>query len=520
MPNTNQKNSSEEVSRQTMTRRDFARWIMAAGALAVVERATAGQMLTGGNRKSIAYLSAQTASGAGVWRNLQTDGELPADLRGTLFRTAPGQTENHGTRLKHLFDGDAYLSAWDFKDGRAELRAGFLNTPQRVEEIAARAMLYSEYGTSAPALSPNAPALKYTGKNQPSVNVIRWRDQLLGLSEGGLPTAINPKTLAYEGRHDFERTISGNLTFTAHPRVCPKTGDGFAWGFEKGDDHALHVFRLDAQTGKAETLYRAAQNGFYMAHDAMLTENYFLIVLPPMRYDFGALLAGRSETIGEALRYYENEPARLLIFPRDNRSGAAKHFSVEMPAHLVFHHGNAFETADGKIVFETVTATDRRLLDVLANFKLDQHIAFEPQKLEQITVDLTKRAVTSRSEIGADIEFPGFDRRFVGRKTRFLTAVERNYEENAAIVRFDLQNGTRRKFRAGRNRTFGEAVFAPKTFSDANESSGYLLVQGYDRARNETFLEIRDAATLDFAARLWAGGQHFPLGFHGNFYQS
>jgi hypothetical protein len=31
-------------------------------------------------------------------------------------------------------------------------------------------------------------------------------------------------------------------------------------------------------------------------------------------------------------------------------------------------------------------------------------------------------------------------------------------------------------------------------------------------------MEIRDAQTLDFAARIWANGQHFPLGFHGNFY--
>jgi all-trans-8'-apo-beta-carotenal 15,15'-oxygenase len=150
----------ELVSKQTMTRRDFARWIMAAGALAVVERTAAGQMLTTESRKSIAYLSAQTASGAGIRRNLETEGKVPADLRGTLFRTAPGQAENHGTRLKHLFDGDAYLLAWQFENGKAELRAGFLNTPQREEETAARAMLYSEYGTPAPQPPANAAPLK------------------------------------------------------------------------------------------------------------------------------------------------------------------------------------------------------------------------------------------------------------------------------------------------------------------------------------------------------------------------
>jgi hypothetical protein len=39
---------------------------------------------------------------------------------------------------------------------------------------------------------------------------------------------------------------------------------------------------------------------------------------------------------------------------------------------------------------------------------------------------------------------------------------------------------------------------------------------GYDAGRDENYLEIRDAETLDMAARIWMG-QHFPLGFHGNF---
>jgi hypothetical protein len=31
---------------------------------------------------------------------------------------------------------------------------------------------------------------------------------------------------------------------------------------------------------------------------------------------------------------------------------------------------------------------------------------------------------------------------------------------------------------------------------------------------------VRDADTLEFAARVWANGQHLPLGLHGNFYKS
>lgn len=107
-----------------------------------------------------------------------------------------------------------------------------------------------------------------------------------------------------------------------------------------------------------------------------------------------------------------------------------------------------------------------------------------------------------------------------GQNAHFLFATGRSSEENAAIVRFDLRVAPVRKFSAGRTRAFGEAVFAPRANCNSSEIEGYLLVQGFDAGRSETFLEIRDAATLDFAARVWAAGQHFPLKFHGNFYRS
>jgi hypothetical protein len=44
----------------------------------------------------------------------------------------------------------------------------------------------------------------------------------------------------------------------------------------------------------------------------------------------------------------------------------------------------------------------------------------------------------------------------------------------------------------------------------------WLLMQGYDAAHDENYLEVRDAETLDVTSRIWTG-QHLPLGFHGNF---
>jgi all-trans-8'-apo-beta-carotenal 15,15'-oxygenase len=338
------------------------------------------------------------------------------------------------------------------------------------------------------------------------------------LSEGGLPVVINPNTLAYEGGWDFHDSVPANSTFTAHPRFCPRTGDGFAWGSEKNGAGKLRVFRMDAKTGVVETLYTTSPGGFYMVHDAMLTENYFVVIVPPTKYDMAALVTGKAGTIGEALRYYENESAKAYIFPRETQNGKAQPIIVEMPTHLVFHHGNAYETADGKIVFETVWSNENHVLETLARWKSDQHIgATTGTKLRQVTIDLTRRAIASVSDLVAEVEIPRFDSRLNGKKSRYLYVAQNGFFENAAIVRIDLHKMREKKFYAGKNRTFGEPVFVP---SGATDEQGWVLTQGYDAVRNESFLEVRDADTLDFAARVWANGQHLPLGFHGNFYKS
>lgn len=511
----NMTQSNETLVSTKFSRRTFAQMLLGAGALALIERGTIAGVLAD-SKLSMAWLAAQTASAEGAWTNLKIEGELPADLTGTLFRTAPGQAESYGTRLRHLFDGDAFLSAWRFEGGKVSLNARFLQTPQRAEEARAGQMLYSEFGTPAPRSKVKK---MHNGKNQPSVNIVEWRGKLLGLSEGGLPIVINPTNFAYEGETDFAGVVPRNLTFTAHPRFDAATGDMFAYGFLKGEAGTLHVFHIEKTTGKANLLYRVPQTGFYMAHDSLLTENYFILLIPPMKYDMEAMLTGGAETVGDALRYAESEPTRLLAFPRDGKSAPV---TMNLPSSIIFHFGNAQEIGDGKISFEMISSDDRRVFEVLNNWKtnrLTNDIALKPQNLRRMTIDLTKRIIVGTTELYEAVEFPRFDARLTAQKSRFLYATENGYLENAAIVRIDLERGKATKINAGRARTFGEPVFAPRRAAPSEEN-GWLLTQGFDAARNETFVEIRDAQTLEFAARVWASGQHFPLGFHGNFYQT
>lgn len=494
------------------SRRDFTKMVLGAAALGLVETSTVAKVF-GQSKRSMLWLAAQTASGEGRWTNLKIEGKLPRDLNGTLFRTAPGMSENYGTPLNHLFDGDAYLSSWRFREGKVELMGRFLPTPSRLKELEAKKMLFNEYGTFAE--NP-----QNSGKNQPSVNVIEWNGKLLGLSEGSLPSIINPTNFDFEGYKNFKGGIPNDLTFTAHPRFDPKTGDMFAWGFERRPPGNVHLFHIEKNTDKVNLLYKIPLNGFFMTHDAMMTENYFLLVVPPMQYDVQGLMSGKK-TLGDALSFNEKLPTRLVVCPLDTKGGTAKPFEIEMPSEIAFHYGNAYETADGKIVFEMISGTDKRVLEIIREWKKNFYMASNannlPQNLKQVTVDVANRKVLSRIDLCENVEFPRYDMRLTGKKSRYLYVAKEVYGEDAAIVRVDLQTRKLQKVSNGKTRTFGEPVFVPKT-STINEERGWILAQGYDSDRNETFLEIRDAQTLEFKSRIWANGQHFPLGFHGNFY--
>ena len=149
--------------------------------------------------RRLGWRAFRTAGAEGTWELTNIEGTVPKELDGTLYRTAPGLSENHGIVLQHLFDGDAFVSGYTIRDGKVTLRANFVQTPEREEEQAVGRMLYREYGTEAPLDPPDTTYVrKSMGKNQPNVNIIPWDGRLLGLSEGGHPTAINPKTMQFE----------------------------------------------------------------------------------------------------------------------------------------------------------------------------------------------------------------------------------------------------------------------------------------------------------------------------------
>src|SRR5256885_13210804 len=149
-----------------ISRRQFAKTVGLASALGLIESQTVMRVIAA-DRRSLGYLAHRTASAEGAWTLGRVDGAVPKALNGVLYRVAPGQKETFGVALRHLFDGDAFVSRYAFRDGQVTLRARFIDTPTRLEERKAGKMLYREFGTLAPSSNETDPL----SKNQPNVNI-------------------------------------------------------------------------------------------------------------------------------------------------------------------------------------------------------------------------------------------------------------------------------------------------------------------------------------------------------------
>ena len=462
-------------------------------------------------KQRLGWLANRTAGAEGLWRPTDTEGEVPKDIAGTLYRICSGQKENHGVVLRHLFDGDAFICGYSFLDGQVTLRARFVETPQRQEELKAGRMLYPEFGTLPPP-APEGWTPMPGGKNQPSVNVILWDGRLLGLSEGGHPTAIDPQTLAYQGSWDFHGTLAADIPFTAHPRFDPETGEGFGFGLRKGPGLSLTVFRMETN-GKLTQLYSLPQKGYFMVHDMLLTKEHIVFVIPPLRFDLSILFSGKAAP-ADALRFYPEEPMRIVLL---SRNGLKEPVTIEWPAHVVFHHGNAF-IRDGKILMDSIVSPDDKVLEAIYPWREEYFQKTYETQVSRFVLDPIQRKVESQSVLATHQEFPRFDPRRCGQDLRFLYALEfKNPADPMAagsFARHDLHRGRIESVEAEKGRVMGEVIFFPHPGKN-EETEGWLLMQGYDAFRDENYLEIRDAGSLDFIARIWTG-QHFPLGFHGN----
>lgn len=467
-----------------------------------------GKLLAKSNYgKILNSLSFDAFNGTGYEGNfgiLEIEGEIPNDLNGSYFKVASSPKEKYGVTLNHFFDGDGYGTRIDFNNGTLNVHSKFIDTPQRLEEIQAQKMLFDEFGTKAKDSKGR--------KNNPSINIIPWRGNYLALSESGLPCLVDEdlKFIKYE---NFGGTIPDTLSFTAHPKFDPKTGDLYAYGIIQGATLSLKVYKIDAKTNRAEELYSKAQWQYVMIHDMILTENNIVFVIPPVTASIFDLL-NKDIVMADAIKYKSSNKTRILVIPKDKTKRSHEY---KIPACLVFHNANAHEE-DDKLTLHSLVARDGTLLEVIKNWTKGYNGKFTPPVLTRFEIDLKSKKFLNRKNLLSNHEFPVFNTSMVGGKNRFLYATEMGPKSDPykfqKITKLDYETNSTVQYKLNADEVCGEVCFIPR--SKTTEDDGHLIFNGYSQKRQSAFVEVLDAKDLSFQGRAWLANT-IPVGLHGSF---
>lgn len=415
---------------------------------------------------------------------LKVTGSIPSELDGRYVRNGANPLTGMSD---HPFFGDGMVHGVRLRDGKAEwYRNRYVQTPFIAD----------------PSVDILDPAVMLDMKSsKANTHVVGHAGKILALEEGHFPYVLDGD-LATVGVTDFGGVLNGS--FTAHPKICPVTGELLAFGYSALEPY-LRYLRVSA-AGELVQTENITVGGPTMMHDFNVTENHVVFMDLPAVFDME--LAMRGET---PIRWDDDYPSRLGVMPRNGTDAQVKWFDIN-PCY-VFHPMNSYE--DGESI----------VLDVarFSHIWRDSPMDFPSPDLWRWTIDLKTGQVAEEQVDDRSAEFPRVADSVIGRKHRYGymmgMALDANPDDpmstSGSMLKYDREKGERTEIDLGRGRTGGEAVFVGSENPNA-EDDGYLMTFVYDAESDASQFVIMDAASMDNEPVASIELPRVPSGFHGS----
>ena len=421
--------------------------------------------------------------------DLEATGTIPAELDGRYVRNGANPITGFSD---HPFLGDGMIHGIRLRDGRAEwYRNRYVQTPFVADPD--RQVIDMEA------------SLTDMTSSKANTNVMGHAGRIMALEEGHFPYVLDGD-LDTVGPHDFGGVLNG--PFTAHPKICPVTGELLAFGYSMMEPYLTYLrVSADGQLVQTENI---TVGGPTMIHDFNTTENHVIFMDLPAVFDIELALKGEMP-----IRWSDDYPARLGVMPRTGNDADVTWYEIE-PCY-VFHPMNAYESGD------------RIVLDVarLPHIWRDGPMDFPEPALHRWTIDTSSGQVAEEQVDDLPAEFPRVPDARVGLEHRYGymmgNAAESAFTEpmtaNGALLKYDRQTGERTRIDVGRGRLPGEASFVPRDGATA-EDDGYLMTYVYDAERDASDFVVYDASTMSDEPVASVALPRVPFGFHGNWVPS
>lgn len=435
--------------------------------------------------------------------DLKVTGEIPKDLRGTLFRTGPNPQFEPRDPGYHWFSGDGMLHAFRVADGKVSYRNRYVRTPKWEMENQHGRSLFGSLGNPM----TTDPVAQGCDGGVANTNVLWHAGKLLALEEGHMPFEVDAGTLASKG---YVEPYHGRVT--AHPKIDAKTGEMIWFGYGIGEMPLSAGVSYGVTDASGKVVRRDDFQAPYsaMMHDFLVTENYVLFPVMPLTGSLQRAMQGKP-----AYAWEPDMPVHVGIMRRDADVSTIRWFNA--PAGYVFHPMNAHE-AEGKIIAE-VFRYDHAPLFPLADGSRGQRAA---AILTRWTFDLSPGSDAIKEEVIDDLEgdFPRFDERLMGQSYRHGWYVGDTRDTKSvkfnAIAHLDLKTGKRQVYELQGADMTSEAVFTPRS-TEAAEGDGWLTAVIWRADENRSDFAVFDAQDVAKGPiGLAEVPRRVPFGFHGN----
>lgn len=420
--------------------------------------------------------------------DLPVEGRIPPELAGLYVRNGPNPI---GRDPGHWFLGDGMLHAVELQGGRAR------SFRSRLVQTRAHRGLARYVDREGRVDFTASPA---------NTHVVAHAGRILALAENGFPWQVD-RNLETIGYHDFGGRLTGPMT--AHPKLCPKTGELHFFGYHFAPPFVVY-HRVDAKGELVLSLPIEIPRPIMM-HDFAITQDFVLFFDLPLVFRIEAAVNG-----GMPYGFDASAGARVGVLRRDVPEAGVRWLEIE-PCYF-FHPMNAWN--DG----------DRIEVDVARYPELWRTTSsrFDSARLHRYTIDLSRGTISESVIDDLPIEFPRVREDRTGLRNRFGYAAQTRDEGTvvgSGLVRYDFATGAREDFDGGLRWAPGEAVFVPAGVAggvdsdgrDPAEGDGWLLAYLHDRALGPSELGIFDATRIAKGpiARVRLPAR-VPLGFHGS----
>uniref|UniRef100_A0A8C7E6P4 Retinoid isomerohydrolase n=1 Tax=Naja naja TaxID=35670 RepID=A0A8C7E6P4_NAJNA len=279
-------------------------------------------------------------------------GKIPVWLKGSLLRCGPGLFEVGSEPFYHLFDGQALLHKFDFKEGHVTYYRRFVRTDAYVRAMTEKRIVITEFGTYAypdPCKNIFSRFFSYFQgveiTDNALVNVYPVGEDFYACTETNFITKINTENLETIKKVDIIYNIGNcfgkNLSFAYNiVRIPPLQAD-----------------KKDPMTKCDVVVQFPCSERFKPSyvHSFGLTPNYIVFVETPVKINLLKFLSSWSLWGANYMDCFEsNEKMGVWMHVADKKNGEYLNIKYRTSPFNLFHHINTYED-NGFLVVDLCT---------------------------------------------------------------------------------------------------------------------------------------------------------------------